>query len=504
MIIKPQDGYQHDYIMSPADIVIGGGAAGAGKTFSLLMDALKWTMTGKDFGAVIFRRTYPEIMQIGGLWEESKKIFPYRGGTANESKVTWVFDNGSRIGFSHLQHEKDLNKFQGAQIPYIGFDEVTHFSKQMFFYLLTRNRGTTQMRPRIRATCNPDPDSWVAEFIQWWIDEETGFPIPERAGVVRYFVMDDSTYIWGGTKKEVYDKAHHLFKGEGMEQVNPNDLIKSATFIPGSIYENRKLLAGNPQYLANLMSQDEETRARLLKGNWKIRADQANLFDIFKIKDMFRGDGSEVSRAGLKKYITIDHARFGKDLCIIMSWEGFRVERIDIMKKSDTNDILRVIKHIRKEMRGISVSNIMIDQDGIGVKDALGCRIFQPGGVPYEVKREKPFVNNKRTQCYVEMSERVNNNEASINMENIYLHEDGRMTRVKTVTIRGETHTVEKMILDDLRTVKREMFELDKPVKITAKETQKAILKRSPDFGDTFAMRGAFEFLREPKGMGRP
>ena len=29
-------------------------------------------------------------------------------------------------------------------------------------------------------------DSWVATLIAWWIDQETGYPIAERSGVVRW------------------------------------------------------------------------------------------------------------------------------------------------------------------------------------------------------------------------------------------------------------------------------------------------------------------------------
>jgi len=39
--VRPQDGYQMMALSSSADIVIGGGAAGAGKTFCLLLDPLR-------------------------------------------------------------------------------------------------------------------------------------------------------------------------------------------------------------------------------------------------------------------------------------------------------------------------------------------------------------------------------------------------------------------------------------------------------------------------------
>src|SRR5436305_14925946 len=68
------------------------------------------------------------------------------------------------------------------------FDELTHFTAHQFFYMVSRNRSTCGVRPYIRATCNPDADSWVADFLAWWIDPQTGLPIPERAGVLRYYI----------------------------------------------------------------------------------------------------------------------------------------------------------------------------------------------------------------------------------------------------------------------------------------------------------------------------
>ena len=119
-------------LSSGADIVIGGGAAGAGKTFSLLLDPLRYTQN-KDFGAVIFRRTTPQITNPGALWDESSRIYPFCGATSNKSALSWTFQSGSKIKFSHLEHEKNVYDWQGSQIPFIGFDELTHFSKFSFF-----------------------------------------------------------------------------------------------------------------------------------------------------------------------------------------------------------------------------------------------------------------------------------------------------------------------------------------------------------------------------------
>jgi hypothetical protein len=108
----------------------------------------------------------------------------------------WRWPRAGKIKFSHLQFETTVYDWQGAQIALICFDELTHFTAHQFFYMVSRNRSTCGVRPYIRATCNPDADSWVADFLAWWIDPETGLPIPERAGVLRYYVRVSERIVW--------------------------------------------------------------------------------------------------------------------------------------------------------------------------------------------------------------------------------------------------------------------------------------------------------------------
>ena len=185
--IKPQSGYQEIALSSSADIVIGGAAAFVGKTFALLLDPLRHVNNSK-FGGVIFRRTSVQIRNEGGLWDTSMKLYPLLGATPRETFLDWIFPSGSKLSFRHLEHEKNKYDWQGAQIPFLGFDELTHFSESMFFYLLSRNRSDCRIKPFVRATCNPDPESWVFKLIEWWIDKDSGFPILERRGKLRYFI----------------------------------------------------------------------------------------------------------------------------------------------------------------------------------------------------------------------------------------------------------------------------------------------------------------------------
>jgi predicted phage terminase large subunit-like protein len=276
--IRPQPGPQEEFLGCPADIVIYGGAAGGGKSYALLMDPLRH-MDNAGFGAVIFRRTTPQIRNKGGLWDSAIALYGPMAWEPRSQQLDFTAPSGMTVKFSHLEQELDVLNWQGAQIPMIGYDELTHFTRYQFFYMMTRNRSTCGILPYIRATTNPDPDSWVAEFLAWWIEQDEnspryGLPIPERAGVIRYFVVSNDEVVWGDTAEELVKEYPEL-------------MPKSVTFIPSKLSDNKILMAADPSYKANLLAQDKVTRARLLDGNWKIRASAGMLFkrDWFEIVD---------------------------------------------------------------------------------------------------------------------------------------------------------------------------------------------------------------------------
>lgn len=259
-MIRPQQGAQEKFLMSHADIAIYGGAAGGGKTFALLIECLRHC-DNPDFNAVVFRRQSNQITNAGGLWDTAINMYSPLGANFKTSPSPQVtFPSGAKVGFNHLQLERDIYNWQGSQIALIAFDELTHFTENQFVYMMSRNRSLCGVKPYIRATTNPNADSWVADFLSWWIDQETGYPIVERSGVIRYFYRLDGAFLWGDSIDELVDKY----------SADPK-LCKSVTFIMSSIYDNKILLEGNPEYLANLNGLDIVEKERLLKGNWKIR-----------------------------------------------------------------------------------------------------------------------------------------------------------------------------------------------------------------------------------------
>lgn len=263
--LRPQEGPQMQFLSSPADIVIYGGAAGGGKTWGMLMDPLRH-IHNPNFGAVYFRRNTTQIKNEGGLWDESMGLYLPLGAAPREHTMDWRFPSGANVGFAHLEYDKTVANYQGSQIPAIYFDELTHFTEKQFFYMLSRNRSMCGVRPYVRATCNPDADSWVARFIAWWIDCETGLAIPERSGVIRYFVRVGDAIHWASRPQ---DLAEYRMPDEhgNMVPIPP----KSVTFISAKLTDNKALLRSNPDYMANLMALSRVDRERLLGGNWKIR-----------------------------------------------------------------------------------------------------------------------------------------------------------------------------------------------------------------------------------------
>jgi predicted phage terminase large subunit-like protein len=270
-MVAPQNGPQMRFLSSQADVCVFGGAAGGGKSFALLLEAGRHFRV-PGFAGVVFRRTSPEIKNPGALWDQSAKLYSLYEGTPNLTEMSWAFASGAKVKFAHLQHATTVHDWHGSELAFIGFDELTQFEESQFWYMFSRNRSTCGVRPYIRATCNPDADSWVARLLSWWIDQKTGLPIPERSGVLRWFVRIEDEIEWADSPEELRTKY-------------PEIPPKSFSFIPAKLSDNPKLMQANPEYLANLMTLPLVERERLLGGNWLIRATAGKVFhrDWFEI-----------------------------------------------------------------------------------------------------------------------------------------------------------------------------------------------------------------------------
>ena len=290
----------------------GRGLTQGGKSWALLLDPLRH-FNNRRYTHVIFRRTTPMITNPGALWDEAGKLYLQLGARPRASHpMSYIMPTGMRVMFAHLEREDTVYDWQGAQVGGIGFDELTHFTQNQFFYMLSRARSDAGVLPRIRATTNPDADSWVAKLIAWWVDQETGLPIPERAGKIRWFIRRDNEIIWADSRSELV----RLY-GKDCEPM-------SLTFIPSKLDDNPALLRNNPKYRANLLALPKVERERLLGGNWKIRATAGTVFrrEWFKIVDVPPAGGKVIrywDRAATEKTDANDPA----------ATAGIKLKRLD-------------------------------------------------------------------------------------------------------------------------------------------------------------------------------
>jgi hypothetical protein len=279
--IRPQKGPQELFLGSSADIAIYGGAAGGGKSFALQLEALRHCITVKGFEAVLFRRTLADAKKPGSTWDQTMRLYPLTGADPIEGKMQWNWKGGGRLTINHLEHDKTVLDWQSAEVPLFLWDELTHFTRAQFFYMLSRNRSTIGVRPYIRCGCNPDADSWVAEFIAWWIDQDTGYPIAERSGQIRWFARIGDELQWASDPRELFEKFTsepdaEFAKWQAGEE---SELMpKSLTFIAAKLDDNPALTKADPGYRANLMALSRVERERLLGGNWKIRPTAGLMF----------------------------------------------------------------------------------------------------------------------------------------------------------------------------------------------------------------------------------
>lgn len=207
-----------------------------------------------------------QIMNAGGLWDASLNLYTkVPGATPRKTpKPRWTFPSGAEVSFAHLEYDSDVYSFQGAEICLIEFDEATHFTEAQFWYMLSRNRSTCGVKPYIRMSCNPDPESWLCKMLEWWIDQDTGYAIPERSGKIRWFIRREGILTWADTKEELIE----LFELRTPEQqMEP----KSFSFVVSSLFDNQVLMSADPGYYANLKALPLVEQERLLFGNWKIK-----------------------------------------------------------------------------------------------------------------------------------------------------------------------------------------------------------------------------------------
>jgi len=133
-----------------------GGQAGGGKSFGLILDAL-YQVDKPGYNAILFRRTYKQLMGADGLIELSRQVYPRLGGEYLKGERLWTFaGRPGTIRFAHLEHEDDVHNYEGHQYSWVGFDELQTFTERQYLYMFSRNRASNpDIQPYTRSTFMP-------------------------------------------------------------------------------------------------------------------------------------------------------------------------------------------------------------------------------------------------------------------------------------------------------------------------------------------------------------
>ena len=257
---------QNRFISSMADEVLFGGAAGGGKSYGQVIDALLYALKYPGSKQIIFRRTFPELDK--SIIRTALELYPQSIFKYNSSKHTGVFANGSILDFGYCDSETDVFKYQSAEFDVIRFDELTHFTEDIYIYLISRLRGANDFPKSVKSSTNP-------------------------GGVGHTWVKD--RFIDIGAP----DTLHSFENG-------------TRIFIPSKVQDNCFLMSKDKNYIKRLENLDEKNKKALLYGDWDIFDGQ--YFEEFK-RETHVCKPFEIP-SEWRRYRTID---YGLD-CLAVLW----------------------------------------------------------------------------------------------------------------------------------------------------------------------------------------
>ena len=259
ILFQPNPGPQTSFLAATEQEVLYGGSAGGGKSYSLVVDPIRY-FGNSQASMLLVRRSTEELRELISI---SKDLYPKAvpGIKFMERDKTWVAPSGATLWMSYLDRDDDVMRYQGQAFNWIGFDELTQWpTPYPWNYMRSRLRSSKDsgLPLYMRATTNPGGPG------HQWVKKTFIDPSPHNESFWATDIDTGNVITWpkGHTKE-----GEPLFKRK---------------FIPATLFDN-PYLAEDGMYEANLLSLPEHQRRQLLEGDWDIQEGAA--FPEFNRKD---------------------------------------------------------------------------------------------------------------------------------------------------------------------------------------------------------------------------
>ena len=256
----PEPGPQLDAFVSPADLLLFGGAAGGGKSDVLLGMAL--TAHEKS---LLFRR---QSSDLDGLWDRLLEIGQPIQKTSDSNKKKLRTKDGRIIEGGHLEKPRSELSWQGRAHDFIGFDEGAQIAPAKMVFVMGWLRSASGHRCRAVIATNPPMGGDGAYLLEWfapWLDPM--HPDKAEPGELRwaYFegIGEQIKTVWVDSEDVQPGKqpGSHFVLVDG----KPKE-VRSRSFIPSRLDDNPYLR--DTSYRAQLDSLPEPLRTQLLEGDF--------------------------------------------------------------------------------------------------------------------------------------------------------------------------------------------------------------------------------------------
>ena len=256
-IWAPQDGSQNLFLKidnhgeCPVWELLLEGTRGGGKTDVLIMDFLQHVNVGwgGDWRGILFRQSFPQLADvIKKMRKWVPQIFP--DAMYNKADHTWTFATGEELLLRHINDPEDYWNYHGHEYPWIGWEELT-------------NWPTSDCYKRMMSCCRSSMDPSKRDKL--------GRVMPRKyRGTTNPY---GPGHNWIKKRFQLPQMRGCIIKSVDGETIRPRMALHS------SIYENKKLLIAEPDYLKTIKeaARNDAELAAWIHGSWDITS--GGMFD---------------------------------------------------------------------------------------------------------------------------------------------------------------------------------------------------------------------------------